>query len=129
MQKKQNSEACIRSKCKKETSQIDALSAASRKLGDKARELVQKGNTVGARKASQEAYDLWKKPNAKKIMSSAAKCSVTKCEKEIRAYKQKQLSSYETKCKEKGLDSIWCKFAKDLKKELAGNAKKLKVQL
>jgi hypothetical protein len=119
------SQRCVDSKCKKEMSQVNALTAASKKISDEARALMEKGNTKAAQKLSQEAWDSMKKPAAMKILAATTKCAVTKCAKEIRAEKQEQLKRYEAKCKAKP-GSFYCDSAADLKKELSGNASGLK---
>jgi len=106
-------------------SQVNALTAASKKISDEARALMEKGNTKAAQKLSQEAWDSMKKPAAMKILAATTKCAVTKCAKEIRAEKQEQLKRYEAKCKAKP-GSFYCDSAADLKKELSGNASGLK---
>lgn len=119
------SQKCVDSKCKKEMSQVNALTAASKKIADKARELMASGNTNAASKLSQEAWESMKTPAAMKILAATTKCAVTKCAKEIRAEKQQQLQVYEAKCKAKP-GSFYCDSAADLRKELSGNASGLK---
>ncbi len=97
---------------------IDALTTKSKKMGDNARELMQKGNTNAGRKLAQEAWDYYKKPKAKKAIAGLDKCAASKCRNELRVEKEEKLKLYEKKCKEKP-GGMFCGFAEDLKKELA----------
>jgi hypothetical protein len=125
--KKSKTDTCIESKCKKEMVKIRAFDEQAKKLAGKAQELMLKGNTEGARKLSQEAWDSYKKPQAKKLFEAKEKCSEKKCRNAMIQDTREKLKTYEQKCKKK--PGFYCEWAEDQKKELArlgSNAKKSK---
>jgi hypothetical protein len=128
--KKSRTDTCVESKCKKEMVKVHALDAAAKKLAVKAEALMQKGNTNGARKLSQEAWDSFKTPQANKVFAAVETCSEKKCKNAIIKDTKEKLKTYEQKCKNKP-GGVYCEWAEDLKKELerlggGGNAKKIK---